>query len=306
MPNISTTLCGLKLKNPTVLASGILGVTASSLKNVEKNGAGAVTFKSFGPEPRKGHPNPTIITYEHGMLNAVGLSNTGIDEAVEEIKKAHDELDIPVIISIFADTAENFGKIAEKIAPLNPQMVEVNISCPNVEHEFGIPFCLEPDTAGGPITETKKQVKCPVIAKLGPNSHKLKAVAKAVVEAGADVINMGNTAGPGMAIDVKTGRPILHNRMGGMSGPGMLPLAIRCVYDVYSVTKVPIIGTGGVTTGKDALQMIMAGATAVGVGTAVYYHGPEVFKEITDEMEKIMEECGYESVEEIIGMVHKS
>lgn len=304
MPSLSTTLGKIKLKNPLILASGILGVTASSLKNIERNGAGAVTFKSLGPLPRKGHPNPTVITYEHGMLNAVGLSNPGLDACEEEIKKAQKILKIPLIINIFGDTMENFGVAAKKCAKFKPQIVEANISCPNVHNEFGLPFSLEPETASIAIKQVKKYVKCPLIAKLSPNTYKLKAVAKAVVKAGADIINMGNTCGPGMAIDLKTAKPILHNKMGGVSGPGIKPIMVRCVYDIYSAVKVPIIGTGGVTTGKDAIEMFMAGASAVGIGTAIYYRGPSAFKKINEEILEFMRENGYGNIKEMIGRAH--
>lgn len=302
---LNTTLCGIKLKNPLILASGILGVTADSLKSVEKNGAGAVTMKSLGPIPRKGHPNPVITASNESMINAVGLSNPGIDKAASEIKKAGKILEVPFILNIFGDTLENFGLVARKAAKFNPQLVEINISCPNVAHEFGIPFALEPDSAAAAVKQARKYIKCPLIVKLSPNTYKLKQVARAVVKAGADIINMGNTAGPGMTIDLKTAKPILANKMGGISGPAVKPIAIRCVYDVCSTVKVPIIGTGGVTNGRDAIEMLMAGASAIGVGTAVYYRGADVFEKITKEMLAIMKEEGFKNINEIIGRAHK-
>lgn len=303
--DISTKFCGVKLENPTILASGILGVTGSSLCFVAGNGAGAVTTKSIGIEERKGHPAPILLEWEKGMINAVGLSSPGIEPSLEELGYAVKNCKSPVIASIFAPTTKQFGKVAKLVSKIRPSMVEVNISCPNVEAEFGKPFGADPKTSADVTKIVKKNTKIPVIVKLSPNVPNIKIIAKAVEKAGADAICAINTVGPGMLIDIKTGKPLLANKVGGLSGPAIRPLAVRCVYDIYEAVKIPIIGTGGVTYGKDAVEIIMAGASAVGIGSAVYYRGIDVFKKVADEIEDFMLKQGYNSLKEFRGIAHE-
>jgi dihydroorotate dehydrogenase (NAD+) catalytic subunit len=303
--NISTKICGIKLENPTVLASGILGTTGASLVNVARNGAGAVTSKSIGFEERVGHPNPVLVEWENGFINAVGLSGQGIEESLEEIRYAVKNSSSPVIASIFASTVNGFGIIAKRISEAKPAFIEVNISCPNVEAEFGKPFGTDPDVSFRVTKIVKKNSKCPVIVKLSPNVSNIKLIAKAVEKAGADAISAINTVGPGMVINVENGKPILANKMGGISGPAIRPIAVRCVYDIYSIVKIPIIGIGGVTYGKDAIEMIMAGASAVGIGTGVYYRGIDIFRKVCDEIVEFMDKNGYNNLRQIIGIAHK-
>lgn len=302
---LKTEIAGVKLKNPTILASGILGVTASSLANVSDNGAGAVTTKSIGPEMRKGHPAPVMIATKYYAMNAVGLSNPGIDESMDELKEMMKQSSSPVIISIFAGTVKDYGQVAKKVNALKPKLIEVNISCPNVEDDFGAPFAAKAETAATVTKIVRENTNVPIIIKLSPNVSGIGAIAKACEMAGADAINMGNTAGPGMAIDIRTAKPILTNKVGGMSGPGIKPLAVRCVYDVFKAVKIPIIGTGGVTTGADAIEMIMAGASAVGIGSAVYYRGVDVFSKVNKEIEEFMKKEGYRSIKDMTGLAHK-
>ncbi|MBN2423133.1 dihydroorotate dehydrogenase [Candidatus Woesearchaeota archaeon] len=304
MADLSTELCGIKLNNPLILASGIMGVTASSLANVVKNGAGAVTIKSIGPEERKGHPCPVITTWEAGMMNAVGLSNAGIDRGIEEIKKFKEMCDAPIIGSVFAFKQSLFGELTEKISTVNPDLIEINISCPNVESEAGTPFALDAKAAYSVTKHVKEKTKIPVIVKLSPNSLNIKEIAKECEKAGADAINMGNTLGPGLLINIETAKPILANKFGGISGPAIKPIALKRVWDVYEAVKIPIIGTGGVTNGRDAVEMLMAGATAVGLGTAVYSRGIDVFNKINDEIKGFMKKNNYKSIKEMIGKAH--
>ncbi|MBW2977712.1 dihydroorotate dehydrogenase [Candidatus Woesearchaeota archaeon] len=303
--DISTILCGIRLENPTILASGILGTTGASLVNVLNHGAGAVTSKSIGLEERKGHPNPVFIEWEKGFINAVGLSGQGIEESVEEIKYAVENSESPVIASIFASNVKEFGVVAKEISKAKPNFIEVNISCPNVEAEFGKPFGTDPDVSAKVTKIVKKNTSIPVIVKLSPNVSNIKLIAKAVEKAGADAISAINTLGPGMVINLETAKPILANKAGGVSGPAIKPIAVRCVYDIYSTVKIPIIGTGGVTYGRDAIEMFMAGASAVGIGTGVYYRGVDVFRKVSEEIEEFMEKNGYNKLKEIIGMAHK-
>lgn len=303
--DISTSICGVKLANPTILASGILGVTGASLCFVAGNGAGAVTTKSIGLEERKGHPSPIIAQWEKGFINAVGLSSQGIDEAVEELKIAVGQCSSPVIASIFAPTTKQFGEVAKEVSKAKPSLIEVNISCPNVEAEFGKPFATDPKAAAAVTKIAKKNSKAPIIVKLSPNVPNIKMIAAAVEKAGADAINAINTLGPGMVIDISTAKPLLSNKAGGLSGPAIKPIAVRCVYDIYSAVKIPVIGTGGITYGRDAVEMMMAGASAVGMGTAVYYREADVFKKVCEEIMQFMEKEGYSSLKEMIGIVHE-
>ena len=307
VPDLSVSLCGVRLSNPLVLASGILGTSAELLHRVARCGAGAVTSKSCGPTPREGHPNPTVLDWGHGLINAVGLSNPGADEEVPILRDAKARLiplGVPLIASIFAETVEGFAEVARKVAEAKPDFIEVNISCPNVEAEFGRPFAADPRDAAAVTAAVRRAVSLPVIVKLSPNVADIAAIARAVEAEGADAIAAINSLGPGMVIDLDSGRPILANRAGGVSGPAIRPIAVRCVYDISRAVRIPVIGIGGVTSGRDAAEMIMAGATAVGVGTAVYYRGPEVFGHIRDELAAFMGSHGYSSVLQMWGVAH--
>ncbi|HES60220.1 MAG: dihydroorotate dehydrogenase [Calditrichaceae bacterium] len=303
---IKTRLLNFYLKSPLILASGILGLTASSMKRVIEFGAGAVTSKSFNKDWRTGHKNPSIVPFEHGMLNAVGLSNPGLDEMIKEIQLYKEECDTPIIASIFGRSIEEFGEVTRRTCEAEPDMIEVNISCPNVHSEFGQPFgdsC--PDTAKIVQIVKEHAGNIPVAIKLGPHGPGIGVIAKVCEENGADAITAINTVGPGMLIDIDVQRPVLSNLTGGISGPAILPVAVKSVYEVYKNVKIPIIGTGGVTKPSDAIQMILAGSTAIGVGTAVYYEGIEVFRKLNEGIEKYLLEKGYKSIEQIRGAAHE-
>lgn len=300
---LTTTFLGKQFCSPVVLASGILGVTAASMQNAIKNGCGGVTIKSLSLEPRTGHPNPTMMGAKNFFINAVGLSNPGIEEGVKEIKKFRKVSPAPLIGSIFAGSFDEFAEAAEKISSAPIDFLEVNISCPNVMKEFGQPFAYSVQAAETITTKVKAKTKVPVLIKLSPNAWNIVEIAKAAEAAGADGLVAVNTIS-GMAIDVYSRKPVLHNKQGGVSGPALFPIALNCVYSIAQAVKIPVIGTGGITTGEDSLAMIMAGATLLGVGSAVYFRGEDVFKKITDEMEKIMKEEGIKSLEEIRGIAH--
>jgi len=304
MVNLGIKFCGVEFANPTVLASGILGVTASSLKNVIRNGAGGVTTKSIWMEEHKGHKNPTMFGTENYFINAVGLSDAGIEKAISEtFPEYNDEKPAPIIASIVAGKIDDFGLLAEKISQCDPDVIEVNISCPNVENEFGKPFaCVSCDAAA--VTKVvRAHTKKPVIIKLSPNVSNIGEIAKACKDAGADGFCAVNTFGPGLAVDINTRMPILTNKVGGVSGPGIKPLAVKCVYDVFKATGSPIVGTGGVLTGEDVIEMMMVGARLVGMGTMVYYRGVEGFKKVVSEVEEWCNKNGVKNLEEIIGTV---
>ncbi len=302
---LKTSLAGVELQNPTVLASGIMGLTGASLCFSAKSGAAAVTMKSVSIKPREGHPNPTIVPLEHGMINAVGLSNPGSEEALGELGYAVKNAGVPVIASIFGSKVPEYATLAKLLAKAGPHLMEVNISCPNVEDEFGRPFSHSPELAAIVTKTVKKACKMPVLIKLSPNVSNIKEIAEAVEHAGADGITAINTVGPGMAIDINSATPILTNKCGGLSGPMIRPIAVRCVYDIYKTVKIPILGTGGVETGRDAIEMVMAGASAVGVGTAVHSRGIGVFKKVCAEMQEFMDAEGYKSIEDMRGVAHE-
>lgn len=304
--DLTTTICGIKFRNPIVLAAGVVGTTGQLLIRVAKNGAGGVTTKSISLEPRKGHPNPTALVLEHGVINAMGLPNSGAKMMVREIRTAKKLLPrgVPVIASVVADSVGEFGDVAEAISKAQPDFIEANISCPNVEYEFGKPFAADPTNASRVTQEIKRRTKIPLIVKLSPNVENIRTIAVAVEKAGADAVSAINTLGPGMVVDLESGEPILANKVGGISGPAIRPIAIRCVYDIAKVVRIPVIGIGGVSNGLDAAEMIMAGASAVGVGTAVLYRGLSVFEKITKEFKDFMKSHKYQRIEQFRGLAY--
>ncbi|MBT3864669.1 dihydroorotate dehydrogenase [Candidatus Peregrinibacteria bacterium] len=310
MANLKVKFCEVEFENPLVLASGVLGVTAASLKNVVKNGAGGVTTKSIWMEEHKGHANPTMFGTEHYFLNAVGLSDAGIEKAEQLFGEygVPGERPAPLIASIVAGQASEFAGLAERIVTLQPDVIEVNISCPNVEDEMGLPFACDPMQAAHVTEVVRKKMdevgsKIPVVVKLSPNVPNISRIAAACADAGADGFCAINTIGPGMAIDLTTRVPILKNKVGGLSGPAIKPIAVKMVHDIWKTTGLPVIGTGGVMTGEDAIEMMMAGATLVGVGTMVYYRDVGGFGEIAAEMNEWCEKEGVKDLSEIIGTV---
>ncbi len=299
---LQTTLCRIKLSNPIILASGILGVTKKTVDRIGKNGAGAVTLKSLCHEERLGNKNPTMFGYDDVFFNAVGLPGQGIDNAIKDFGRL-DDLSIPVIGSIYGYRVEQFGEVTKKMASLKPAMIEVDISCPHMD--YGKAYHADPDLTAQITKVVKKNAgKIPISLKLSPNVDDIKEIARAAEKAGADCITAINTA-TGMKIDINARKPVLAHKIGGISGPALKPIAVRCVYEIYDSVKIPIIGTGGVTTGEDAIEMIMAGASVVGVGTAVYYRGISVFKSITDEMQDWMKKNKVKNLDEIRGCAHK-
>lgn len=304
MSELSVNFCGIKMENPLILASGILGVTKSSLRNAVENGAGAVTIKSISREPRKGHDAPIVQTDDEVMINAVGYSNPGLSEAKKEFSGLR-EVGAPVIASMIGEDAEQFAYMAGNFLSDEFAAVEVPLSCPHTPG-YGILAGQGTPKATYDITvAVKENTRLPVIVKLSANIPALGEVAKAAESAGADAINVTNTIGPGMFIDVMAKKPVLGFKVGGLSGPAIKPIAVRCVYDVSQSVKIPVIGTGGVTTGLDAAEMLMAGASAIGVGSAVHYRGIDVFRKITDELSAFMKDEGYSRVGKMVGLAHE-
>jgi dihydroorotate dehydrogenase (NAD+) catalytic subunit len=293
----------IALESPLVLASGVLGTTAASLRRVALAGAGAVTTKSCSLQPRKGHAAPCILPWRGGLLNAVGLSNPGVDGALEEITEYRRTCGTPLFVSIFAGSAEEFGQLAGRIAEAKPDLIEVNVSCPNVESEFGIPFSADPEACGRVARAVKDAAgRIPVAIKLSAQCASLARMAAACQANGADAITAINTVGPGMAIDTGVGRPVLSNKVGGVSGAAILPIAVRAVYEIRQAVDLPIIGTGGVSCADDALQLIMAGADAVGIGSGIYGGGVELFGEINRGLAEWLKARGFESLAQVKGL----
>jgi len=302
--DISATLCGVRLPNPTVLTSGVLGLSHEIMVRVARASAGGVTTKSCSLKPRPGYPNPTILDWGPGLINAVGLSNPGVEVMVEEIRAAKEELaplGVPVIASIFAETIYDFGTVARFISEAQPDLIEVNISCPNIDDRYRQMFAANPYVAGQVTRRVKQNTDVPVLVKLSPNVTDVAEIALAVVEAGADGITAINSLGPGLILDIETCRPVLAHGTGGVSGPATRPIAVRCVGDICQAVDVPVVAVGGVTTGRDAVEMILVGATAVGIGSAVYYRGMAVFREVCEELRDYMARHGYSTLEEFRG-----
>ena len=302
-PDLTVEFAGIKLPNPTILASGILGVSSEVMIRAARAGAGAVVTKSFNRKGREGYRNPSFIEVPGGFLNALGIPNPGMEEMREEVR-AVAKAGIPVIASVFGFDAQEFAEAASMGEQGGAIAVELNVSCPHVE-EVGVEIGQRPGMVAEVTRAVKKNVRVPVIVKLTPNVTSIQEIAKAAEGAGADAITAINTA-LGMAIDVDAGMPILGGKVGGLSGPALHSIAVRTVYQVREAVKIPIIGVGGITDWKGAVEMMMAGASAIQVGTAVMYGGVEVFREITTGVSRFLRENGYGSVRELVGMAHKS
>ena len=303
-PDLSTTLCGVRLPNPTVLASGILGLSHEIMTRVAQAGVGAITTKSCSLKPRPGHHNPVVLDWGPGLINAVGLSNPGVEVMVEEIRAAKQHLaplGVPVIASIFADTIYEFGTVARFITEARPDFIEVNISCPNVDAQYLQMFAADPYVAAQVTRRVKLNTDIPILIKLSPNVTDIADIARSVVDAGSDGITAINSLGPGIILDIETCQPVLAHRTGGVSGPAIRPIAVRCVRDICKAVDVPVLAVGGVTTGRDVAEMVLMGATAVGIGSAVAYGGIEVFGKMCDELQSYMERHSYNSLDEFRG-----
>ncbi len=302
---LSTNFAGLNLTSPTALASGILGYSGDSLQRVAEAGAGAVITKSVGMEPRPGYPNPTVVQVEAGLLNAMGLPNPGIADFAEEITYAKTVVKVPLIVSVFGYTAEEYATVSEKAVRAGADAVELNVSCPHVKdtgHEIG----QHPKTLAEVVEKVKASVKKPVIVKLSPNVSDIVEIAKTAVRAGADALTAVNTV-KAMAMDIETQMPVLSNMRGGLSGPAIKPIALRCVYDIFEADlKVPIFGCGGVTKWQDAVEFLLAGASAVQIGTGLALEDPSIFQGVNKGIQVYLRKKGYGSVKEIVGLSHQA
>jgi dihydroorotate dehydrogenase (NAD+) catalytic subunit len=300
---LSIDVAGLRLANPTVLASGILGYSAGTLENVVQGGAGAVVTKSIGLKPRNGYANPTIVQTSCGLLNAMGLPNPGIDEFVNEIREAKYALNVPLIVSVYGFAADEYATVAKKTVNAGADAVELNVSCPHVK-ETGSEIGQNPEILVDVVRKVKAVVDKPVLVKLSPNVTSVAETAEAAVKAGADALTAVNTI-RAMAIDTETATPILSNKVGGLSGPAIKPIAVRCVYEIHERVKVPIMGCGGVTNWRDAVEFFLAGASAIQIGTSTATKGFGVFKAVTRGLDAYLKRKGFRSVKEIVGLSHR-
>ena len=302
-PDLSVEFAGIKLPNPTILASGILGVSSEVMIRASRAGAGAVVTKSFNRNGREGYHNPTFIEVPGGYLNALGIPNPGMKEMREEVASVS-KAGVPVIASVFGFDGEEFADAAARGEEGGALAIEMNVSCPHVR-EVGVEIGQRAEMVAEVTKAVKDRVKLPVIVKLTPNVANIQDIAKAAENAGADALTAINTT-LGMAIDIDAASPVLGGVFGGLSGPALHSVAVRTVYQTRSAVRIPIIGVGGITDWRGAVEMMMAGASAVQIGTAVMYRGVEVFREITAGITKFLRENHYASVREIVGIANKS
>lgn len=289
----------LLLKNPVMTASGTFGYGTEGTHLFDINELGAIVCKGTFMNPRQGNPQPRIAETPSGMLNAIGLEGIGIDAVIREKAPVWAEWEVPVIVNIAGETVEEYAAIAEKLDTVKGiGGIEVNISCPNV-HTGGAEFGVHPETAVAVTRAVRKATSLPVIVKLTPNTSEIKAVAAAAAEAGADALTLINTL-KGMAIDIYSRKPVLGNVTGGLSGPAIKPVALYMVYEVSRTVDIPVIGCGGIASATDALEFIMAGASAVQAGTAGF-SDPYCHIEIIRGIETFMAEKGIENISDIIG-----
>lgn len=298
--NTSVTLAGVTLKNPVMTASGTFGSGAEFSEFVDLNNLGAVVTKGVANVPWQGNPSPRVAETYGGMINAIGLQNPGIDVFVERDIPFLKKYDTKIIVNVCGRTTEDYCEVVERLANEPVDMLEINISCPNVK-EGGIAFGQNPSAIEAIAKEIKKYAKQPIIMKLSPNVTDITEMAKAAEAGGADVLSLINTL-TAMKIDIHKRKFAVANKTGGLSGPAIKPVAVRMVYQVSKAVNLPIIGMGGIMTGEDAVEFLMAGATAVSVGTA-NFHNPMATQEVVDGIEAYMRKYNVEDIHEIIGCV---
>ncbi|MCS7363847.1 MAG: dihydroorotate dehydrogenase [archaeon GB-1867-035] len=299
--DLTVNLSSLKMRNPLMLASGVLGNTGAILRRVAEAGAGAVVTKSIGVKPKKGYLNPTIVEVDCGFINAMGLPNPGVSEFIEELKIAK-KSGVPVIASVFGSTEKEYAEVAYRMEEAGADAIELNLSCP---HAGGlIQFSQDPKRTFDVVRAVKSAVKIPVFAKLTAEVTSIVEIGKAAERAGVDGVTAINTL-RGMVIDIEVARPILSNKFGGLSGRAIKPIAIRCVYELYRELSIPIIGVGGILDFRDVVEFMMAGASAVQIGSAIAIKDLNIFREITVDLKRFMEEKGYKCLKDIIGLAHE-
>ena len=298
--NMKVNIAGVEWNNPVTVASGTFGSGAEFAEFVDLNRLGAVTTKGVANIPWAGNPTPRVAETYGGMMNAVGLQNPGIELFCERDIPFLKQYDTKIIVNVCGKSTEDYYEVVERLADEDVDMLEINISCPNVK-EGGIAFGQNAKAAEEITKAVKKYAKQPVIMKLSPNVTDIAEMAKAVEAGGADAISLINTL-TGMKIDINRRKFVLANKTGGVSGPAIHPIAVRMVYQAFHAVKVPIIGMGGIASAEDAIEMILAGASAVSIGT-VNFHNPSVTMDIVDGIQDYMKRYGFTSVNEMVGLV---
>ena len=300
--NLSVNIGGVTWKNPVTTASGTVNSGKEYSEYIDFGRLGAITTKGVASTPWLGNPTPRVAETYGGMLNAIGLQNPGVAAFIESDIPFLRTLDTVVIANICGRTAEDFVEVAQKLTECGGvDMLEVNVSCPNVK-EGGVAFAQDPRATEEIVTKVKKATKLPIITKLSPNVTNIAEIAKAAEAAGSDALSLINTL-LGMKIDIHTRKPVLGNTMGGLSGPAIKPVALRCVYQAYKAVKIPIIGMGGIMTGDDAIEFILAGATAIAVGTANFTN-PKATINVLDGITAYMKNHSVTDINELIGATH--
>jgi dihydroorotate dehydrogenase (NAD+) catalytic subunit len=299
MENLKLELAGIKLKNPVMVASGTFGYGEEFNELIDLNRLGAIITKTVTLKSKAGNPPPRTTETAAGMLNSIGLQNEGVDHLISHYLPFLKSFDTPVIVNIAGETIEEYAEVARRLKS-EPVVkgIEINISCPNVK-KGGMVFGCDPQLTKEVVSAVRKATSLPLIVKLTPNVTDIAAIAKSAVEAGADAISLINTL-LGMAIDVKAGKPKLATYTGGLSGPAIKPVAVRMVWQVYQAVKVPIIGMGGIMNTEDALEFILAGASAVAVGTASFIN-PKTAIEIIEGLEDYLEKNKIKDIKELVG-----
>ena len=300
MADMRVKLAGVDLKNPITVASGTFGFGREYGEFFDISRLGGISVKGLTPLPRNGNPSPRIAETPLGMLNSVGLQNPGVDAFITKELPWLKTQGLTIIANISGNTPEEYGEMCAKLSAAGVDMIEVNISCPNVK-AGGLAYGTKPEMAAEVTEIAKRHATVPIMVKLSPNVTDITEIARAVEGAGADAISLINTL-RGMVIDEKTRRPILKMNTGGLSGPAILPVAVRMVWEVANAVKVPILGMGGISTGADAAQMLLAGATAVAVGAATF-SDPYAPLRILEELEAICDRQGLKSVTELTGAI---
>lgn len=301
--DISTSLCGIEMSNPIIPASGTFGFGYEFAELYDINILGSFSFKGTTKDPRFGNPTPRIAECREGLINAVGLQNPGVDKVIsQEIPKLKTVFHKPVMANVSGFSVEDYAYTVSRLdAEEQIGWFEVNVSCPNV-HGGGMSFGTDPKAAAEVTAAVRKVTDKPIIIKLSPNVTDIVSIAKACEEAGADGISLVNTL-LGMRINLKTRKPIIANKMGGFSGPAIKPVALRMVYQVYDAVNIPIVGMGGVDSAEDVIEFMLAGASAVEVGAANLVN-PYACKEIIEDLPRVMEKYGINSLRDIIGQAH--
>ena len=303
MANVRVKLPGLDLKNPIIPASGTAGFGEELANIYDLSLLGGIMIKATSVNPKRGNKTPRVAETYGGMLNSIGLENPGLDVVIKEKLPFLSKYDTCVIANICGDSIDEYVKVAYKISRIeNVAALELNISCPNV-HGGGIPFGADEETVYEITKRVKEASVKPVYVKLSPNVTDIVKMAKAAERGGADGLSLINTL-LGMRIDLKTGRPILYNKKGGFSGPAIKPVAIRMIYDVYEAVNIPIIGMGGIANADDCIEFLMAGASALGVGTMNLVN-PYICKELAEELPVALEKYGFKDINECIGYAHR-